>query len=82
MEILIRSVSSMWGKARPCANAVIKTVSDERTDWLVDVKTIEDIISIGVETGFEIGVKPPGIKGFYDSDKDVPILVICDDWRE
>lgn len=90
MKIVIRTVSDVYREEKPpCQNAVLHKVIGTRNEWMVDVNTIEDVLKISKETGKEICVKASGnidagerMSGFFDSDNDIPVLTVYDDWRE
>lgn len=90
MEIIIRTVADIYAeKNPPCKKATLKRVIYppsklyvERNEWVVEVKTIEDILEISKETGRDVIVKTAGRSGYFESDKDIPILTIYDDYLE
>lgn len=93
MEIIIRTVDDIYSEEKPpCKKATLRRVIYltkpiskhyvERNEWVVEVKTIEDILEISRETGFQVIVKAAGLDGYFKDDKGIPVLTIYDGYLE
>lgn len=93
MEIIIRTVDDIYSEEKPpCKKATLRRVIYltkpisknyvERNEWVVEVKTIEDILEISRETGFQVIVKAAGLDGYFNDDKGIPVLTIYDGYLE